>query len=73
MRSYFNTKFEKFYEYSEILKLSSDKLVEKCSQLRIPGKYIFRHEYYTDEILKFLKSQENKIRIEKHKFKNSKR
>ena len=63
----FNTKFYKFYESSEILKSKSEKLIQKCALSRIPGKYIFRHEHYTDEILKFVKSMENKIFTEKHK------
>lgn len=64
----FNIKFEKFYEYSEILKTNADKLIDKCSSLRIPGKYIFRHEHYTDEMIKFAKSMETKVIVEKHKY-----
>jgi serine/threonine protein kinase len=64
----FNKKFNKFNEFAEILKSNGDNLISKCSSLRIPGKYIFRHEHYTDEVLKYLKAIENKIYIEKHKY-----
>lgn len=64
----FNKRFEKFYEYSEILKTNAEKLIEKCTQLRIPGKYIFRQESYTDEIQKFVKTMESKVRTERHKY-----
>lgn len=64
----FNNKFNKFNECSEILKSNAEKLIAKCASLRIPGKYIFRHEHYTDDLLKYIKSLESKIYIEKHKF-----
>jgi len=63
-----NRKFDKLNEYSESLLTNGKKLIERCADLRIPGKYIFRHEQYTDDVLKNLKTIENKIYEEKHKF-----
>lgn len=64
----FKKKWEKFTECTELLKINSNELKEKCEGLRIPGKYIFRKELYTDDILKLLKTTESKIYTEKHKF-----
>ena len=64
----FKKKWEKFIECTNDLKENATKLREKCEGLRIPGKYIFRKELYTEEILKMLKNTETKIFTEKHKF-----
>ena len=66
--SLFKKKWEKFTDCTDALKENATKLREKCEGLRIPGKYIFRKELYTEEILKMLKNTETKIFTEKHKF-----
>ena len=64
----FKKKWEKFTENTEQLKINSNNLKEKCEGLRIPGKYIFRKELYTEDILKYLKTTESRLFTEKHKF-----
>ena len=64
----FKKKWEKFTECTESLKVNANDLKDKCEGLRIPGKYIFRKELYTENLLKMLKSTESKIHTEKHKF-----
>ena len=64
----FKKKWEKFTECTESLKINANELKDKCEGLRIPGKYIFRKELYTENLLKMLKSTESKIHTEKHKF-----
>ena len=64
----FKTKLEKFCSFSESLITSGKLLKDRCSGLYEPGKYIFRHELYSEDIQKYLKSLETKIISEKMKF-----
>lgn len=64
----FTYTFDKFHEYSELLKHYSNNLNKKCNELKLSGKYTFRHENYSEEISKFLKSTSSKIFLDKHKF-----
>ena len=64
----FKKKWEKFDDCTEKLKSTSNELKEKCESLRIPGKYIFRKQIYTENLFKMLKSTESKIHTEQHKF-----
>ena len=64
----FKKKLDKFLTCAALLKENGLKLKKKCDSFKITGKYIFRHELYTDEIYKYLKSLEIKINTEKMKF-----
>ena len=64
----FCTRFEKFCEYCEILKKYADILIVASSELRIPGKYIFRNEQYTQEMNKSIRAIETRIGQTKHIF-----
>ena len=63
----FLKKFELFEEYSDLFKKQSDYLLNKVEQLKMPGKYIFRSEQYTNEITQYIKAIESRINLEKHK------
>ncbi len=60
--------FDKFHEYSEVLKHYSTNLNEKCNDLKLSGKYTFRHEDYSEDISKHLKATSTKISLDRHKF-----
>ena len=64
----FRRKFNEFKQCANVLKDTGHKLKKKCEGFQITGKYIFRHELYTDEIYKNLKSLEMRINNEKMKF-----
>lgn len=64
----FKESFDKFYEFAEILKFYSENLKTKCNNLKLSGKYTFRHETYSEEISKNLKASATKMFFEKHKF-----
>lgn len=66
--SSFKEFFDKFHEYSEVLKHYSNNLNKKCNDLKLSGKYTFRHENYSEEISKYLKATASKISLDKHKF-----
>ena len=64
----FRSKIDKFLNRADNLILNGNNLKKKCEDLFQPGKYIFRHEQYTEEINKYLKILESKIFLEKIKF-----
>ena len=64
----FRSKIDKFLSFSESLISSGQSLKERSAGLYEPGKYIFRHELYSEDIQKYLKSLETKIISEKMKF-----
>ena len=64
----FRKKLDKFLSCASVLRDNGTKLKKKCDSFKITGKYIFRHELYTDEFYKYLKSLELKINTEKMKF-----
>ena len=64
----FRSKIDKFLNRADNLILNGNNLKKKCEDLFQPGKYIFRHEQYTEEISKYLKILESKIFLEKMKF-----
>ncbi len=61
-------KFDQFVKLSEGLKKGSNKLISLSNTLRIPGKYVHRQEQFTNELIKIIKNEADKLKNDKHKF-----
>lgn len=66
--SFFIDKFEKYYEYSEILKSHADKMIENSCESKIKGKYKFTNEKYTSLMLNSIIDINKRQVKENHKF-----
>ena len=62
---FFKNKLEKFIDFSKDLIRSGAILKKRCDDLYEKGKYIFRHEQYTENMKIFLDNIENKLKTEK--------
>lgn len=64
----FVERFEKFYEYSEILKKYADEMIEKSSELKIQGKYRYANEKYTTLMINSIQDINKRLDKENHSF-----